>query len=156
MIENTKTLINEINFDNILELINSEDDKSKVIGLTILENSDINKSYIYLLLVFNKLNTINIENKSSYNKEIIKSTVNIIDKMKHFDKNFDPSNISYKFIQDYINKNENELKKHISFNELKKCKKFILNKFSEELVDLLKKFNYNFFNEYNLIITEKT
>jgi len=155
MIENTKIFINEINFDNILELINSKDDKSKVLGLTILENSDINKSYIYLLLVFNKLNTVDIKNESTYNKDIIKSTVNILDKMKHFDKTFDPSNVSYKFIQDYINKNENELKKHISFDELKKCKKFILNKFSEELVDLLKKFNYNFFNDYDLIITEK-
>ena len=150
--ETTKTLINELNFDNVLELMNSKDDKSKVLGLTILENSDINKSYIYLLLLFN--NWIDIPTRTN-NGDLISTKSNFINNMKQFDDKFDEHNVSYKFIYSYIKDNEKKLLKDLSSEELKKCKKFVIKNFNDELVTLLKNFNYDFFDEFDLIITEK-
>ncbi len=151
--ETTKTIVNELNFDNILELINSEDEKSKVLGLTILENSDINKSYIYLLLLYN--NWIEIPKITYFNKDLLSTKDNFITNMKNFDDKFDENNVSYKFIYSYIKDNEQELLKNLSTEEIKKFKKFIIKKFNVELITLLKNFNYNFFDEFDLIITEK-
>jgi hypothetical protein len=148
----TKTLINELNFDNILELMNSKDEKSKVLGLTILENSDINKSYIYMLLLYN--NWIEIP-KITNNEDFLSTKLNFINNMKSFDDKFDENNVSYKFIYSYIKDNEKELLKNLSIQEIKKFKKFIIKKFNDELIILLKNFNYNFFDDFDLIITEK-
>ena len=148
----TKTKIDAFNFNNILELINSEDEKSKLVGLSILENSDINKSYIYLLLLYNKWTGIP---KYTNDANIINAKETIINDMKSFDNDFDEDCVSYKFIYSYMKKNKEKILKYVSKEEFIKCEEFVIKNFKTELVTLLKNFDYDIFNDYNLIITKK-
>lgn len=150
--EKTKTKIDNLNFNNILELINSEDEKSKLVGLSILENSDINKSYIYLLLLYNKWTGIP---KYTNDADIMNAKENIINDMKSFDNDFDENFVSYKFIYSYMKKNKEKILKYVSKEEFINCKEFVIKNFEKELVILLKNFDYNFFDDYNLSITKK-
>lgn len=147
-----KTKIDAFNFNNILELINSEDEKSNLVGLSILENSDINKSYIYLLLLYNKWTGLP---KYTNDANIINAKKNIINDMKSFDNDFDEDFVSYKFIYSYMKENKEKILKYISKEEFMNCEKFVIKNFKTELVTLLKNFDYDIFNDYNLIITKK-
>jgi hypothetical protein len=127
--------INENNYNKIYNLLNCKDEPSINIGLSILEESDINKSIIYILYLLKQMEFSNLGHlrQDDYPKLV-----------QHFIDNFDGDfKLSYKQIYD--------IAKEKSLEE----KTFIANKFGNELKEFLTEYGFNFLTEFDIILKQK-
>jgi len=131
--ETTKTLINETNYNKILKLITSEDQPSTHIGLSILEQSEIKNSKIYILLLLKHL-------KIEENK-LIQNEYPKLYKLLFNDNGTHSVVLSYKFLYNLCKTNEE--------------KTFLLDSFKNELTDFLKDYGFDFLTECELKIIKK-
>jgi len=130
-----RIIVNDSNYDQIYNLLNSKDAPSINVGLSILEECDINKSIVYILYLLKQMESSNLGHirQDDYPKLV-----------KHFIFNFEGDfKLSYKQI--YNIAKEKSLKE----------KTFITNKFGNELRVFLTEYGFDFLNEFDIILKLK-
>ena len=130
-----RVTINESNYNKIYNLLNCKDEPSINVGLSILEECDINKSIVYILYLLKQMKSSNLGHirQDDYPKLV-----------KHFIDNFNGDfKLSYKQIYDVA--------KEKSLEE----KTFITNKFGNELKEFLTEYGFNFLTEFDIILKQK-
>tara|TARA_R110002020_G_scaffold470466_1_gene696416 strand:+ start:2103 stop:2516 length:414 start_codon:yes stop_codon:yes gene_type:complete len=124
--------INKDNYYEILKLVTAEDDGSVNVALSILEQSNIKKSRIYIYLLLKEITKAFKLNKDEYPK---------LYGLLYTDSDNDRIVLSYKFLYN-ICKNDEE-------------KEFILEQFKNNLVEFLSTYGFEFLKDCELKITKK-
>lgn len=124
--------INKDNYYEILKLVTAEDDGSVNVALSILEQSNVKKSRIYIYLLLKEITKAFKLNKDEYPK---------LYGLLYTDNGNDRIVLSYKFLYN-ICKNDEE-------------KEFILEQFKNNLVEFLSTYGFEFLKDCELKITKK-
>ncbi len=124
--------INKDNYYEILKLVTAEDDGSVNVALSILEQSNVKKSRIYIYLLLKEITKAFKLNKDEYPK---------LYGLLYTASDNDRIVLSYKFLYN-ICKNDEE-------------KEFILEQFKNNLVEFLSTYGFEFLKDCELKITKK-
>ena len=130
-----RIIVNDSNYDQIYNLLNCKDAPSINVGLSILEESDINKSIVYILYLLKRMESSNL---GQIRKDDYPKLVNYF--VDNFEGDF---KLSYKQI--YNIAKEKSLKE----------KTFITNKFGNELRVFLTEYGFDFLTEFDIILKLK-
>lgn len=127
--------IDNDNYNKIYNLLNSNDKPSVIVGLSILEECNINDSIVYILYLLKEMAPSNLGyiRKEEYPKLV-----------EHFSNKFNNEmKLSYKQIY--------EIAKDRSLKE----KTFVTDKFGKELQVFLTEYGFTFLTEFDILLKQK-
>ncbi len=131
---NEKTIINKDNFNDIKKLLYSEDEPSQKIALSILEESDLKKSRMYVLLLVKNLSL-------SHNIYSIKDDYPNLTSIIYTKNNRLICSFSFENLYNICKTNEE--------------KDFVLEQFKEEIESFLCNYGYSFLKKCEITIKMK-
>jgi len=131
---NEKIIINEDNFNDIKKLLYSEDEPSQKIALSILEESDLKKSRMYVLLLIKNLSL-------SHNIYSIKDDYPNLTSIIYTKNNKLICSFSFENLYNICKTNEE--------------KDFVLTQFKEEIESFLFNYGYSFLKKCEITIKMK-
>jgi hypothetical protein len=134
-----QSVVDNNNYGKIKEMLLSTDEASRNVGLTILEEADYSESEVYVLCIVKDCFREAFGSVSSF-KELTPTLFEKITKSITVENN-DITNLSFKSIFDKAMERGKE-------TEIE----FILNIFRDELVELLREFNYTFMDFMELTL----
>jgi len=145
MIAEKLSILNKDNYNSVYNMITSEDGGSKVVGFSVLENVNYEKSEIFLLCMLKQLNENNV------NMYTIKTEANALYlKLEDYCKNKSITDLKISF--------RNIYERAVERSETKENKseiEFLLNIFKNELLELLTQYGFTFLEYLDIEIKQK-
>lgn len=146
MITEELSLLDQDNYNSVYEMITSKDEGSKVVGFSVLESVNYEKSEIFLLCMLKQLNENGV---NLYN--IKKDAPTLHAKIEEYCsiKGITDTTISFRNIYERA---VERTKASDNKNEIE----FLLNLFKTELLDLLTQYGFTFLEYLDIEIKQKT
>lgn len=146
MIAEKISILNKDNYNSVYEMIASKDEGSRVVGFSVLENVNYEKSEIFLLCMLKQLT-------ESQNYHINMNTVKneasqLYHKIHSKCKDLPNWKLSYKYIYEIA------VKRTADTNNKHEIE-FLLNLFKNELLDLLTQYGFSFLEHLDIEIKQK-
>jgi len=138
-----QTVVSAENYVELKSMMLSNDKASKNMALTILEQSEFEKSQVYIMCMLKETFSDVFKNDSlEFEKEYPQLHKAVAEKLK--DEDTEISSLSFRKIYEITQKRKNE-------EELE----FLLNIFKEELISLLVDYGFSFLDYLDITITPK-